>query len=77
MGGREIWGVPKQLATFTWTEHGVQISDAGGVLASLSLAAGGRGLPTPLRFGGFGRHGSNLLLSTAAVRGRIAPARIE
>jgi hypothetical protein len=77
-GGRQVWGVPKQMATFTWTECGVEVGDNAGPLASLSLTSHvSRGLPMALRFGGFGHHDGTLLLSTAVVRGRIKPVRIK
>lgn len=77
-GGRQVWGVPKHIATFTWTERRVEVSDTVGPLASLSLTSrASGGLPTLLSFGGFGHRSGTLLLSTAVVRGRIKPTRIE
>lgn len=52
-GGRSIWGLPKELATFTWHRNGVRISDAEGVIAALTINQHPRALP-PLPMWGAG-----------------------
>lgn len=37
-GGREIWRVPKQLATFDWSEGAVRITDAIGHVVTIGLS---------------------------------------
>ncbi|WP_372412476.1 acetoacetate decarboxylase family protein [Streptomyces luteireticuli] len=77
-GGRQIWGLPKQMAEFTWADHHVHITDAAGQLAALSLIPRAqRGPVVPIRLGGFGHANSTLLLATATARGRIRPASIK
>jgi hypothetical protein len=34
-GGRRIWGLPKQLARFEWSDHTVRIADDAGPIATL------------------------------------------
>jgi hypothetical protein len=36
-GGRHIWGLPKQLAEFTWTNNQVHVSDQNGLIAALTV----------------------------------------
>ncbi len=54
-GGRAIWGLPKQLASFRWSDTGVVVADGDGTLAALDLARPARPLPplpaTVLAFG--------------------------
>ncbi len=38
LGGREIWGLPKELATFTADEQGMHVSDAAGLIATIQCA---------------------------------------
>ncbi|MFC9294723.1 acetoacetate decarboxylase family protein [Streptomyces sp. NPDC057011] len=77
-GGREIWGLPKKLAEFSWTsDTTVHISDRTGDIAALSFASRSRGLTLPLKMRGFGTLGDTLLLSTFSARGRIRPATLD
>jgi hypothetical protein len=50
-GGRELWGVPKALATFAWRADGVRVVAAdgagGGGLLDATFAAPGRTAPLP------------------------------
>lgn len=65
-GGRRLWGLPKELADFTWDEQGVRVSDAAGPLMSLAVARGegsARGPALPLA----------LPLATASI-GRLGDA---
>lgn len=36
-GGRRIWGLPKNLADFNWSESGVHITDDHGLIANISM----------------------------------------
>ncbi|HEU5012084.1 MAG TPA: acetoacetate decarboxylase family protein [Roseiflexaceae bacterium] len=55
-GGRAIWGLPKELATFVWHDKGVRISEEAGLLASITVNRKPRALPPlPLRGAGIGR----------------------
>jgi hypothetical protein len=36
-GGRRIWGVPKELATFTWDSNTVHVLDKGGPIVTLTV----------------------------------------
>lgn len=36
-GGRRIWGLPKNLAEFNWSDSGVEISDDHGLIANISM----------------------------------------
>ncbi|MCI0383065.1 acetoacetate decarboxylase family protein [Streptomyces sp. CNQ085] len=44
-GGRDIWDLPKQLASFTWTDRSVHVADHDGPVASLTFAPGRLRLP--------------------------------
>jgi hypothetical protein len=48
LGGREIWGLPKELAQFTWTEHSVTVSQADKFLCTLNYRRQSFGLPLKL-----------------------------
>ncbi len=53
--GREIWGLPKQMAHFSWQENHVQVFDQQEELISISFHKGTRILPQlPLVCPGFG-----------------------
>ncbi|GAA2446730.1 acetoacetate decarboxylase family protein [Streptomyces macrosporus] len=53
-GGRDIWGLPKELAEFDWTDRSVRVSDRAGLLAELAFRPGRLGLPAvPMPLPGF------------------------
>lgn len=55
-GGRAIWGLPKELATFRWSGSSVSIEDQDGPLAALDLDRPARLLPPlPVAGAGIGR----------------------
>lgn len=64
-GGREIWGLPKELAEFTW-ERGdrdrVAVRQGDRLLCNLDAAQTNLRLPIPLSASSFSTLGSNLLL---------------
>ncbi|MBD0268152.1 MAG: acetoacetate decarboxylase family protein [Cyanobacteria bacterium Co-bin8] len=48
-GGREIWGLPKQLAEFTWSDAAVKVYQEGRDLCSLSFQSTWMQLPAELQ----------------------------
>ncbi len=66
-GGREVWGLPKQLAQFTWTENSVTVSQANNLLCRLDYNRQSLGIPLKLSASTFSRQGSNLLIFPAMV----------
>jgi hypothetical protein len=67
-GGRRIWGLPKDMAEFTWTENQVEVSDRHGAIMTLSVAMNpskwpALWMPAP----GFGRLEQQWLYTTAGV----------
>ncbi|WP_051717005.1 acetoacetate decarboxylase family protein [Streptomyces megasporus] len=53
-GGRDIWGLPKELAEFDWTDRSVRVSDRDGPLAELVFRPSRSGLPAvPMPLPGF------------------------
>ncbi len=79
-GGRRIWGLPKELATFTWRDNQVCISDGDGMITALTVNQRPRALPPlPLRGAGIGRtHGTPIFFGIT-LWGRLGRAamRIE
>ncbi|MFI7344034.1 acetoacetate decarboxylase family protein [Streptomyces sp. NPDC050085] len=74
-GGREIWGVPKELATFNWSPDGVHISDSHNTIAAIRL--GGRtptGPRIPLLATGFGNLKGDLTYFSGRLRGPVGKA---
>ncbi len=54
-GGREIWGLPKTLATFAWQGDVCSVTDESGIIARLRLdRRSGAPLPLPAALGGIG-----------------------
>ncbi|MBO0350939.1 acetoacetate decarboxylase family protein [Phormidium pseudopriestleyi FRX01] len=64
-GGREIWGLPKELAEFTWERDDgdrVMVHQGDCLLCSLDFSIKTFRLPIPFAFPSFSTLGSNLLL---------------
>jgi hypothetical protein len=77
LGGVHIWGLPKKLATFDWSDNRVRVSDDEGPITTLTWSPGKNSLarlPVPLWF--FGIRGSALLHTTAKARCRIGSAQL-
>ena len=70
-GGREIWGLPKEMADFTWTEQSVTVRQGDRVLCCLKYHRQNFGLPIPLGASSFSSLGSNLLLFPAQLKARL------
>lgn len=66
-GGREVWGLPKELAQFTWTEHSVTVSQADKLLCTLNYRRQSFGLPLKLSASAFSTKNSNLSIFPATV----------
>lgn len=70
-GGREIWGLPKELAEFTWTENSVSVRQDNRLLCSLNYSRQGFGLQQKLGALSFSTQGADLLLFPAEVEARF------
>ncbi|WP_051872010.1 acetoacetate decarboxylase family protein [Streptomyces sclerotialus] len=77
-GGRLLWGIPKEMARFTWDEGTVRIADDTGTLAALRVAPPVRGrLPVPYLPGNaFGRIGEDRTYLGGRLAGRLGTGRI-
>ncbi len=67
-GGREIWGLPKELAEFTWEKDDrdrVRVRQGDRLLCSLDFSLQTLRVPVPFAFSSFSTLGSNLLLFPA------------
>lgn len=79
-GGRRIWGLPKNLADFIWTENGVTVTDSAGLIVKLTLnRRPARGLALPFAIAGIGRLDAHWAWGFAPMRARFGAAglRIE
>jgi acetoacetate decarboxylase len=73
-GGREIWGLPKQLAEFTWEkgeQSSVIVRQDNRQLCSLSYSRPSFVLPMPLSGDVFSTFGADLLLFKGEVNSRF------
>lgn len=70
-GGREIWGLPKELAEFTWTDNSVTVCQDNRLLCSLNYSRQGFGLQQKLGASAFSTQGTDLLLFPAEVEARF------
>jgi hypothetical protein len=75
-GGRRIWGLPKEVAQFAWSDHGVCVSDGAGPLMTLEVATRGaaRGPALPLATTSIGRLGDDWAYATFPMRMRLGRA---
>ena len=78
-GGREIWGLPKELAEFTWTDNSVSVRQDNRLLCSLKYSRQGFGLQQKLGALTFSTQGTDLLLFSAEVEARfgLVSAKLE
>ena len=70
-GGREIWGLPKEIAEFTWTDRSVTVRQGDRTLCSLKYHRQSFGFPIPLGASSFSSLGSNLLIFPAQLKARL------
>lgn len=76
-GGREIWGLPKELAEFTWTKGdraSVSVRQGDRQLCSLSYSRQSLEFPIPFNGNFFSTLGSNILLFQGELRSRLGLA---
>ncbi len=66
-GGRQVWGLPKELAQFSWEASSVTVSQAGNLLCKLNYQRQSFGLPLKLSASAFSCKESNLLIFPAFV----------
>ncbi len=77
-GGRRIWGVPKEMATFSWTDDGVRLTGIRGTIAALTLRSRSRwSLPMPLLAAGFGLLDDRVQYFLGRLWGGVAPATMH
>ncbi len=73
-GGREIWGLPKELAAFRWSAREVVVEQDGRRLVRARLRRRGGRVPVPLLAPAFGARGGRALLAVGTgVLRRGAP----
>ncbi|MGL5191987.1 MAG: acetoacetate decarboxylase family protein [Chroococcales cyanobacterium] len=73
-GGREIWGLPKELAEFTWERDErdrVMVRQGDRLLCSLAFSLKTFRFPMPFAFPSFSTLGSNLLLFPGELTSHI------
>ena len=77
-GGRRIWGLPKELATFTWDARGVRVSDRAGTLVTLEVdRRPARGPALPFVMAGIGRLGGAWAYALDPMRVRLGRAGLR
>lgn len=73
-GGREIWGLPKELAEFGWARREVVVEQAGRLLVRARMRRRPGRLAVPLVAPALGERGGRALLATGSgVLRRAAP----
>lgn len=70
-GGREIWGLPKELAQFTWEENRVTVRQGNQTLCNLNFNQQGFGWRQRLGASTFSAMGSDLLLFPSKIEARL------
>lgn len=74
-GGRRIWGLPKQLATFRWAGSSVRVADRNGPILTLTLDLRTALLPRlPLILPAFGLRDGRRVLMLARMQARLGRA---
>lgn len=77
-GGRELWGLPKQLARFAFRDGGLCVHAGDELLIDLALADRGRAAPRlPLVCPGFGNRHGRWTYVTVRFSAQLARARME
>jgi hypothetical protein len=75
LGGREIWGLPKELAGFAWSSREARVEQDGRLLLRARLRRRAGGVPLPMLAASLGRRdGLALRASGAGVLRRAVPA---
>lgn len=77
-GGRAIWGLPKQLASFAWSEQSVTVTDERGPVATIELwDAGATTPPLWLPAYGVGRRRHAPLFFPIGLWARLRPGGLR
>lgn len=77
-GGRQLWGIPKELARFDWDGSTVSVTSGARLLASFSFGPPGRRLPPlPIPVTGFGLVEDRLVFLPGRVLARFALTSIR
>lgn len=80
-GGREVWGLPKELASFEVDEHPsgghMTVKQGERTLCRLSHERANRGLRAPALLPAFGQQQGAPLFIVGRVRARISPTRVR
>jgi hypothetical protein len=79
-GGRNIWGLPKEMASFRWSGNRVEVEDAEGPIATLSAhQEPARSPEITVQAPGFGVRDGALVLAIGElkVRPRLGSLRVE
>lgn len=76
--GRQIWGLPKELAEFQWDNDGVRICDRQGLITVLRFGRGRIGIcPVLVPAVGVGRIEGRFARTTARVCARLGTTRLR
>ena len=70
-GGREIWGLPKEIAEFVWDKEHVTVRQGNRLLCSFNYNRQGLGWKQRLGASGFSTLGSDLLIFPAELESRL------
>jgi hypothetical protein len=77
-GGRRIWGLPKNLADFTWVENEVTVTDSAGIIMRMTLdRSPARGLALPFATAGIGRLDERWAWGVVPMRARFGAAGLR
>lgn len=78
-GGREIWGLPKELARFAWERDGLCMTIGGVEHVRVDFASPRRGLPLPVLVPAWSAPGGRPtpFLALGTMRARLLPARVH
>jgi hypothetical protein len=79
-GGREIWGVPKEMADFAWDgqdEHRVCVSDQDGPILTLEMGDGGSLAPAWLVMPGIGHVENHWVYGILRMRGGLRRTNLQ
>lgn len=78
IGGRELWGLPKEMAQFTWDrgeESQITVRQNGRLLCTMQYGRPRWLLPVPIYLPTFSRRDSNLLWFKGNITARMGIAR--
>jgi hypothetical protein len=70
-GGREIWGLPKEVADFTWDAKSVTVRQGDRLLCTLNYNQQGLAWPQRLNAASFTKINSNLLIFNFEFQARL------